>query len=135
MYSTRVLRLSGAYLIILSAAFLAALPQAFAQVNVLTNKYNNARTGQNISETLLTLGNVNSTQFGKLFAFNVDGYVQAQPLYMSSLTINGSKHNVVFVATQHDSVYAIDADTGSLLWQVSFINPAAGITSVPMAVQ
>jgi len=117
------------------AALIACLPCAFAQVNVLTNKYSNARIGGNTAETLLTLSNVNSTQFGKLFAFNVDGYVQAQPLYMSGLTINGAVHNVLFVATQHDSVYAIDADTGALFWQVSFINPAAGINTVPMNVQ
>jgi hypothetical protein len=110
---------------------LAVLPQAAAQVNVLTNKMDNSRTGQNISETKLTTSNVNSNMFGKLFAFNVDGYVQAQPLYMSALTVNGVAHNVVFVATQHDSVFAIDADTGLQLWQASFINPAAGITTVP----
>jgi len=117
------------------AALIACVPCTFAQVNVLTNKYNNSRTGQNASETLLTLSNVNSTAFGKQWTFNVDGYVQAQPLYMSGLTINGAAHNVLFVATQHDSVYAIDADTGALFWQVSFINPAAGITTVPMNVQ
>jgi hypothetical protein len=109
----------------------AAAPQAVAQVSVLTNKMDNSRSGQNISETLLTTTDVNTTDFGKLFAFNVDGYVQAQPLYMSALTINGTAHNVVFVATQHDSVYAIDADTGVQLWQTSFINVAAGVTTVP----
>jgi hypothetical protein len=109
--------------------------QASAQVNVLTNKMDNARDGQNINETLLTTTNVNSTHFGKLFAANVDGYVSAQPLYMSALSINGATHNVVFVATQHDSVYAIDADTGVQLWQVSFIDPAAGVTTVPISVQ
>jgi len=108
---------------------------AFGQVNVLTNKNNNARTGQNSLETLLTLSNVNSNQFGKLFEYPVDGYVQAQPLYLSSLPLNGTNHNVVFVATQHDTVYAIDADNGTLQWQVSFIDPAAGVTTVPMAVQ
>lgn len=108
---------------------------ASAQVNVLTNKMDNARDGQNINETILTTGNVNSPHFGKLFAANVDGYVSAQPLYMSALSINGATHNVVFVATQHDSVYAIDADTGVQLWQVSFINPAAGITTVPISLQ
>ncbi len=108
---------------------------ASAQVNVLTNKMDNARDGQNINETLLTTANVNSTHFGKLFAVSVDGYVSAQPLYMSALSVNGATHNVVFVATQHDSVYAIDADTGVQLWQVSFINPAAGITTVPISVQ
>jgi len=137
MYSTYRTTLSTSMIrkTLALAALIACLPGAFAQVNVLTNKYNNERTGQNTAETLLTLSNVNSTQFGKQFAFNVDGYVQAQPLYMSGLTINGAGHNVLFVATQHDSVYAIDADTGALFWQVSFINPAAGINTVPMNVQ
>ena len=121
--------------LIVALAFACGISSAFAQVNVLTNKNNNSRTGQNSLETLLTLSNVNSNQFGKLFEFPVDGYVQAQPLYLSSIPVNGTNHNVVFVATQHDSVYAIDADNGSLLWQVSFINPAAGITTVPMNVQ
>ncbi len=131
MYSDRLPKLGAIPIVALLAFAFAGLPQAFAQVNVLTNKMDNSRTGQNISETLLTTANVNSTQFGKLFAFNVDGYVQAQPLYMSALTINGVPRNVVFVATQHDSVYAIDADTGIQLWQTSFINPAAGVTTVP----
>ncbi len=116
---------------LLSFAALVGVPRSVAQVSILTNKMDNSRTGQNINETLLTTTNVNPNQFGKLFAFNVDGYVQAQPLYMSALNINGVTHNVVFVATQHDSVYAIDADTGVQIWQISFLNPAAGITSVP----
>jgi hypothetical protein len=121
-------------------AILAALsstvffPKALAQVSVLTNKYDNARDGENISEVLLSSANVNSNQFGKLFAFNVDGYVSAQPLYMYGLAINGVTHNVAFVATEHDSVYAIDADTGSLLWQTSLLYPA-GATTVSMAIQ
>ena len=65
----------------------------------------------------------------------MDGYVSAQPLYMSGLSIDGGTHNVVFVATQHDSVYAIDADTGVQYWHASFINPSAGITTVPISVQ
>lgn len=135
MRSDRPARVSVLAVVMLAVAGLAVLPQAVAQVNVLTNKMDNSRTGQNIIETLLTTSNVNSTHFGKLFAFNVDGYVSAQPLYMSALSVNGSRHNVVFVATEHDSVYAIDADTGVQLWQTSFINPAAGITTVPMAIQ
>jgi hypothetical protein len=131
MRSDRLAKVSVFAVAILAVTGLAALPQAFAQVNVLTNKMDNSRTGQNISETLLTTSNVNSNMFGKLFSFNVDGYVQAQPLYMSALTVNGVPHNVVFVATQHDSVYAIDADTGLQLWQASFINPAASVTTVP----
>jgi hypothetical protein len=121
---------SSAILIVTVLAF-AGLTTASAQVNVLTNKMDNSRSGQNISETLLTSSNVNPTQFGKLFAFNVDGYVQAQPLYLTGLSISGANHNVVLVATQHDSVYAIDADSGVQYWQTSFINPAAGVTTVP----
>lgn len=131
MRSDRVAKVSALAIKMLAVVGLAVLPQAFAQVNVLTNKMDNSRTGQNISETLLTTSNVNSNMFGKQFAFNVDGYVQAQPLYMSALTVNGAAHNVVFVATQHDSVYAIDADSGVQLWRTSFINPAANVTTVP----
>lgn len=118
-------------ILILSAVFLSFIevPLVSAQVNILTNKMDNARTGQNISETVLTLSNVNSNQFGKLFAFNVDGYVAAQPLYMTGLSINGASHNVVYVATQHNSVYAIDSDTGAQLWQVN-VGP-----SVPVSVE
>jgi len=89
----------------------------------------NARTGQNSNEALLTPARVNSTQFGKLLAIDVDGYVSAQPLYMSALAINGGTHNVVFVATEHNSVYALDADTGAQLWKVN-LGP-----SVPVSVE
>ncbi|HXM99284.1 MAG TPA: DUF2341 domain-containing protein, partial [Candidatus Dormibacteraeota bacterium] len=99
---------------------------------VLTYHNDNSRTGLN-SETALTPSNVNSTQFGKLFSFPVDGQIFAQPLYVPSLTIGSQVHNAVFVATAHDSVYALDADSASPtpLWQTSFINPAAGVTAIP----
>src|SRR3974377_2186038 len=103
---------------------------ATAQVSVTTYHYDNSRSGHNTQETVLTTGNVNSSQFGKLFAVAMDGYVYAQPLYVASLSIAGGLHNVLFVATEHDSVYAIYADTGTMYWQQSFINPAAGVTTV-----
>ena len=106
-------------------------PSSLAQVNVTTFHYDNSRSGQNIAETLLTPANVNSNQFGKLFSVTVDGYVYAQPLYLANITISGATHNVLYIGTEHDSVYAIDADNGNLLSRRSFINPTAGITTVP----
>jgi fibronectin type 3 domain-containing protein len=111
------------------------VPSASPLVNLLTYHNDNFSTGQNLSEVALTPANVNSSSFGKLFTTPVDGQVYAQPLYVAGVNIttgsNPGTHNVVFVATQHDSVYAIDADNGQILWKDSFINPAAGITTVP----
>ena len=100
---------------------------------VFTYHYDNLRTGQNTNETTLTPANVNYHTFGKKFSYPVDGWMHAQPLYVANVMINGSLHNVVYAATEHDSVYAFDADglQSTPLWQVSFINPAAGITTVP----
>jgi disulfide oxidoreductase YuzD len=98
-----------------------------AQVNVTTYHNDNSRTGQNLQETILTPANVNSTQFGKLFTVAVDGTVYAQPLVLSNVAIGGGTHNVLYVATEHDSIFAIDADTGTLYWQKSLI-PAGGST-------
>jgi outer membrane protein assembly factor BamB len=98
----------------------------------VTYHNDNARTGQNTKETVLTPGNVNSTQFGKLASVTVDGYVYAQPLVVRNVSISGGTHNVVYVATENDSLYAIDADNGSVLLPPRrFINPASGITAVP----
>jgi hypothetical protein len=107
----------------------------------------NARTGLNSSETLLTPANVNSATFGKLFSYLVDGYLYAQPLYVSDLMIQGAIHNVVFAATENDTVYAFDADNfgnGNPLWKVSLLQPGEvpqpggnpkpnqGLTSTPV---
>ncbi|MGA8606935.1 MAG: chitobiase/beta-hexosaminidase C-terminal domain-containing protein [Candidatus Sulfotelmatobacter sp.] len=100
---------------------------AQAQVNVTTYHNDNSRTGQNKQETILTPASVNSNQFGKLFSVSVDGYVYAQPLYLSNVNIGGGTHNVLYVATEHDSLYAIDADQGTVYWQISLI-PSGGST-------
>jgi hypothetical protein len=89
--------------------------------DVLTYHNDIARTGQNLNETVLTPANVNATTFGKVGFFGVDGKVDAQPLFVESLAIAGGTHNVLYVATEHDSVYALDADSGTPLWQVSML--------------
>ncbi len=96
----------------------------------------NLRTGQNLSETVLTPSNVKSATFGKLFSYPLDGLTFASPLYVANVNIPGKGfHNVVYVATEHDSVYAFDADglSGTPIWHDSFIDPANGITPVPAA--
>ncbi|HVI07392.1 MAG TPA: hypothetical protein VND65_03760, partial [Candidatus Binatia bacterium] len=101
---------------------------------VLTWHNDVARTGQNLNETVLTPQNVKAAKFGKVFSFSVDGQIYAQPLYVPNVTISGQGiHNVVYVATENDSVYAFDADglSPAPLWQVSFINAAQGTTTVP----
>ena len=108
-------------------AALAAFNASHAQVIVTTYHNDAVRSGQNIQESILTPANVNSNQFGKLFSVAVDGRVYAQPLYLSGVNIAGGTHNVVYVATEHDSVYAIDADSGTVYSQVSLI-PAGGTT-------
>jgi hypothetical protein len=116
--------------------------------DVVTYHNDIARTGHNLQETILTPSNVKSSSFGKLFTFPVDGIIDAQPLYVSAVSIPGKgTHNVVYTVTESDSVYAFDADTGARLWHVSVlrsgespsddhgcfqITPQIGITSTPV---
>ena len=142
----------------LAAVFCVAAARAGSAVNVWTYHNNNNRTGENLEETILTPANVNSQTFGKLFDQSVDGAVYAQPLYVSNLKVAGrGKRNVVFVATEHNSVYAFDADGtggsgGGLIWHVNLgpsvttpnadfgnrmggfneISPEVGITGTPV---
>jgi hypothetical protein len=120
---------SGIAQVISALAILIVLvsgSRAHGQVSVLTNRNDNGRTGQNLSETILTPANVNAAQFGKLFMQKVDGSVIGQPLYVPNVQLaNGTIHNVVYVATQHNSVYAFDADSNvgenaAPLWTENF---------------
>jgi hypothetical protein len=126
---------------------------AASTIDVVTYHYDNLRTGQNLNETILTPANVNSAKFGLLGAFTVDGRVDAQPLYLSAVAISsvGTK-NVLYIATEHGSVYAFDADsvsgnTGSFLWKASVlgsgetasddrgcsqVTPEIGVTATPV---
>lgn len=104
-------------------------------VSVLSYHNDAASTGQDLAESALTPANVNAATFGKQFSTLVDGQVFAQPLYVPGVTITvGASlgiHNIVLVATERDSLYALDATTGSVLWQKAFANPAANVTPVP----
>ena len=115
-------------------------------VDVTTYHFDNGRTGLNPNETTLTSSNVTATKFGLLYLLGVDGVVDAQPLYLSNLTAGGRQRNVVYAVTEHDSVYAFDADTGAQIWMTSIlganettsgdhgcsqITPEIGITSTP----
>lgn len=123
-------------------------PPPLPTTSVATTYHNdNARTGQNLNETTLTTSNVSASKFGLLFVIPVDGKVDAQPLYLPNLTISSATHNVVFVVTEHGSVYGFDADKGTPLWQVSTlgsgettsdnhgcdqVTPEIGVTSTPV---
>ena len=133
--------------LLLTLTYLLALTLAKAQ-DVLTYRNGVARTGQYLTETILTPSNVNSSTFGKLFTVSVDGMVDGQPLYASGVPLPSTGiHNVLIVATEHDSVYAFDADTGAVIWHISVLTngetasdapscdqavPELGITSTPV---
>lgn len=133
----------------LAAVLLAASP--VLATDVLTFHNNPARTGLNDHETTLAPANVNQDNFGLLFNLSVDGKVDAQPLYISSVPIHGvGRKNVVVVATEHDSVYAFDADSGAPYWHVSLlgnqevpsdnrgcdqVTPEIGITATPVIIR
>src|SRR4051794_10152031 len=114
-------------------------PPAAGGTDVLTYHNDVSRTGANLNETTLTPQNVNASSFGKLFHYSVDGDVYAQPLEVSQVRMSDGKvHNVLIVATENDSVYALDANDPTagprhdgVLWQDSFIDPANGVTPVP----
>jgi len=133
------------------SAALALTVQAAVSTTIapdVTTYHNDiARDGLNAQETVLTLSNVNSTQFGKIGFDTVDGLVDAEPLYLANVTAGGSLRNVLFVATEHDSVYAFDADSGVQIWKTSVlgagettsddrgcgqVTPEIGITSTPV---
>ncbi len=135
-----------------SATLTVSTGPVASTVDVITYHYDNSRSGQNLNETVLTPANVNSTKFGKLGEFVVDGKVDAQPLYLSQVTIGGQKRNVFYVATEHGSVYAFDADSingtaSTVLWKTSTlgsgettsdnrgcgqVTPEIGITATPV---
>jgi hypothetical protein len=130
------------------SALLAGSLAGQAQIDVLTWHNDVARTGQNLSEAILTPALVDAANFGLLANVAVDGKVDAQPLYVSALTLGAQgTHNVLYIATEHDSVYAADADSGAIYWQKSLlgagettsddrncgqVTPEIGITSTPV---
>lgn len=113
--------------------FCTAWLSSLAQVTISTSRVDNTRDGANTQETLLTPANVNKNGFGHLFSAPVDYVVMGQPLYIPNVNISGTIHNVIYVATQADSVYAIDAATGTQLWWVNFTNPSQGIVTAQTA--
>lgn len=99
-------------------------PSSTPGIDVTTYHNDVARTGQNLSETILTPANLSSSSFGKMFVIPVDGKVDGEPLYLSGITVPGKGiHNILYLVTEHGSVYAVDADTGTSLWQVSTLQP------------
>jgi outer membrane protein assembly factor BamB len=133
---------------VLTVAVATPMVTSSVAVDVVTYHNDNARTGQNLSETTLTPATVNPSTFGKTGFFPVDGKVDAQPLFLSGLAIPGmGTHDVLYVATEHDSVYALEAASGGVLWRTSMlgsgettsdargcsqVTPEIGITSTPV---
>src|ERR1700731_1312003 len=109
------------------------LPNPTAQAQMTTSQYDNMRTGATLNEAALTPQNVNPKQFGKLGAFKVDGVVFAQPLFVPGVEVPGKgTHDVLFLATEHDSVYAFDAGRphDPPLWQTNFLDDKRGLTTL-----
>jgi hypothetical protein len=133
-----VIRLAGnlrflLLLVAIAVTWLGGVGLLAQSPSVTTWHNDNSRTGKNVSETKLTTSNVNSGQFGKLFSYKVDGQIYAQPLYVPHVSIPGlGTFNVLYVATEHDSVYAFDADGNrkTPLWHITFTNSKLGITTV-----
>ena len=142
----RTSKLLTCLLILQAASFWGSMLQA-QTTDYITYHFDNARDGLNPNETILTPANVNVSNFGKVGFYALDGKVDAQPLYLSKVPIAGGTHNVLYAVTEHDSVYALDADTGSILWTKSMlkagekpsdnhgcsqISPEIGITATPV---
>lgn len=125
---------AGASLAASLAAALAIAPEpAAAAVGYYTYHFNNDRTGWNPNETILTAAAVSSGHFHLLRFLAADSVVYAQPLYAPGITVGSTKHNLAIVASENDSVYAYDADSGALVWKRSLIAPSAGITAVSVS--
>ncbi len=120
---------NGGAPVVSSVTITVSNPPPPSGVSVPTWHGDNARSGLNAKETILTPENVNSGSFGKVATASVDGQVYPQPLIVANVTINGGTHNVLYVATEHDNVYAFDADTGAALWNKSLLGP--GMTPAP----
>jgi len=127
---TKKLSRDSSRTIFLAAALAAAVgfcghPPAEAQVSVTTYHNDNSRTGQNLNETVLTPANVNVSQFGKLYSgsANLDSWAAAQPLYVPNVMIGSTSHNMVYVATLNNSIFAFDADSGLEIWTASYGPP------------
>src|SRR5258706_445334 len=121
-----------------SASFILTFPQnpgTSSEVSVATYHNDNLRTGQNLNETLLNIGNINAQHFGKRVSYPVDGQIYAQPLFVPDVLMKDHRFNVVYVATENDSVYAFDADQMHVvapLWKRSFLHLPV-VTTVPSA--